>query len=278
MSLRRFQNFQVGALTAERLNELVDAVSRLQAKVDAIPTGIEPVRERILARITATATVSDGTACTGGVPVVSYPFSQVFVTIAQDGAITAGTCVRMEIPDDAISSQRGAYLIRFEKEATLKVGDIVNAQLASIALDGSAQDKQQVYIVADGLMGGGGEMRIATLTQALTIGMYKATLNGDNQEVELNNLYETQGYYGAGAASTECATVSPGTLALGAQVWASKVGGTGDWRGKWITMTPVPFSAECTCGDLGQPLSLMSGKAGVEEQAAGIVSRIMGGL
>ena len=276
MAFRRFQNFQIGALTSARLNEMQDAILRLQARVDRAVSAPEAVKDRILARITGVGTVVTGTSCQGGVPVVAYPFSQVFVTIAQDGAISATTCITVDAPEDALSSTRGAYLIRFEEEASLEIGSIVNAQLSPFALDRNAQDKQQVYIVSDGILGGAGEMRIATLTQAVSTGIYKATLNGDNQAIDLNNLYETQGYYGAGSVTVECATLTPGTLAIGSVVWASKVGGTGDWRGKWITMTPVPFSTECTCGELGQPLQLQGEDRDKDAIAVGIISRMMG--
>jgi hypothetical protein len=42
-------------------------------------------------------------------------------------------------------------------------------------------------------------------------------------------------------------------------------------------MTPVPFGVECTCGDLGQPLTVVTGTADNDAVAAGIISRIMGG-
>lgn len=280
MTLKRFQQFQIGALDAMRLNEMVDAITRLQARVEQIPTPEAMTRDRILARITGQGTAAGFDQCTQAIPCVSYPFTEIYLKINPVGNITASTCVGYEIPVDAIEDRRDAYLLVFEKEPTLKVGDVVVADLASMSALGNAQDKHMVYVSASSLPAGEGQLRICTLEDVLPNGKYTGFLNdieGDKERIDIENLYETQNYYGAAQVTLECAEIVAGQrLPLGSDVWAMKVGGRGNRAGEWVTMTPTPFGVECTCGDLGQPLALMNGNASKETVAAGIISRIMG--
>lgn len=277
MALRRFQNFQIGALTAQRLNEMQDAIARLQAKMDGGSGKVDPVRDRILARVTGTPTVASAAQCVSGIPIVSYPFTEVFLRIVPSGNITDGTCVSSEVPDDAIEDRRQAYLIAFEDQPSLTVGSVVMAHLAPMSVLGNADDKQQVYVVSGGSAAASGAMRICTLTEPLDAGKYAGTLNGDAEAVEIENLYETQDYYGAGSVALECATLVTGfRLPIGSEVWAMKVSGGGNRDGAWVTMTPVPFGTDCTCGELGQPLQTMAEGRDKGTLAAGIISRIVG--
>jgi hypothetical protein len=279
MSLRRFQNFQLGALNAGRLNEIVDAIQRLEARIGRAEKTLEPVRSSILVRITGQGVKTSEDGCDGAIPAVAYPFTQVMLVVSQSGAVTAATCVSGAAPEDAISSQRGAVLIKFEAEPSLEVGDAVFADLAPYSA-GNADDKAMLYVVT-GSAAIGGALRICTLTEAIADGMYKGELNGDREAIEIENLYETQNYYGAASVTLECASLVTGQrLPIGSDVWAMKVQGRaseGQRERDWVTMTPVPFGVECTCGDLGQPLTVVTGTADNDAVAAGIISRIMGG-
>ena len=280
MTLRRFQNLQLGALNAQRMNEIVDAISRLQAKVDGRTGDMEAVRDRILVRVTGQGVAAGFDGCTKAIRCVSYPFTEIFLRISGSGNVADGTCVGYDIPDGAISSTRGAFLLAFEDAPSLAVGSAMIAHLAPFSVAGNADDKQMVYVPSMPF-GGGGELRICTLSEALPDGRYAGTLNaeGENgEQVEIENLYETQNYYGAAQVTLECADIVTGLrLPIGSDVWAMKVGGRGARAGEWVTMTPTPFGVECTCGDLGQPVALMTGNADADAVAAGIISRIMGG-
>lgn len=280
MGFRRFQNFQIGALTAQRLNELQAAVERLQAKVEGRTGDTEAVRDRILVRVTGQGVAAGFDGCTQAIRCVSYPFTEIFLRIGESGNVTAGTCVQYDIPDGAIASTRGALLLAFEDAPSLAVGSAMIAHLAPFSVEGNAEDKQMVYVPSMPL-GASGDLRICTLSEALPDGMYAGTLNaeGENgEEIEIENLYETQNYYGAAQVTLECAEIVTGQrLPIGSDVWAMKVGGRGARAGEWVTMTPTPFGVDCTCGELGQPLALMTGNADADAVAAGIISRIMGG-
>jgi len=279
MGFRRFQNFQIGALSAQRLNEMQAAIERLQSRVDGRAGMEEAVRERIVARVTAQGVKAGFDSCTGAIRCVSYQFTEVFLKVSKIGDVTDATCVGYEIPDGAISSGTGGYLLVLEDEPSLNVGDVVVAHLASMTVADNAQDKQQVYVADAPAATGAGGVRICTLTDVLADGKYRGKLNGDGQDVEIENLYETQDYYGAANVTLECASIVSGMrLPVGSDVWASKVSGTGDRAGSWVTMTPVPFGVECTCGDLGQPLSAMTATADKDAVSVGIISRIMGGV
>lgn len=280
MTLRRFQNLQLGALNAQRMNEIVDAIARLQAKVDGRASGLESIRDRILVRVTGQGVAAGFDGCTQAIRCVSYPFTEIFLRISGSGNVTNGTCVGYDIPDGAIGSTSGAFLLTFEDAPSLAVGSTMIAHLAPISIAGNADDKQVVY-VASVPSAGSSELRICTLSEARADGKYAGTLNaegGNGEEIEIENLYETQNYYGAAQVTLECADIVTGLrLPIGYDVWAMKVGGRGARAGEWVTMTPTPFGVECTCGDLGQPVALMNGKADADAVAAGIISRIMGG-
>ena len=273
MGFRRFQNFQIGALSASRLNEMQAAIERLQAHVEGRPSPLEPIRDRILARVTGTGTVAGFEGCDGAIRAVSYPFTEVFLRIPTPGAIVASTCIGYEIPADAIENRRQAHLVVFEDRPSLAVGTVVVAHLAPMSADDTADDKQQVYVAQ---VGGGsdGGMRTCTMTGLLDDGRYKGTLNGGGGDIEIENLYESQDYYGAGDATLECASLVTGIrLPIGSDVWAMRVTGGGDRDGKWITMTPVPFGVECTCGEDGRALQVQM-RQDKGSAAAGLIASI----
>ena len=251
MALRRFQNFALGSLSASRLNEMIDAIARLEARVVRAEGSIEPVRDRILAIILGDGTPTKVDGCQGAVAAVSYPFAQAFIRIADEGNVTDATCVSYDIPEDAIRSTRGAYLLKFEPEPSLSQGDVVTAELAPMSI-GTAQDKQQVYVSGAPQQGGG--IHIVEITQDLGSGRYKGRMmsSGAN-EIEFVNMYELEQTYGATSASIECAAITPKPLPVGRAAWVTKA--IGDSRpnarypdGSWFTCISVAFDAECTCG------------------------------
>lgn len=282
MTLRRFQNLQLGALNAQRMNEIVDAISRLQARVDSALGGQEEVRRTILARVTGNGVKSgEADQCgSGSVRTVSYPFQEIFLRINPVGDISAGTCVDSESAEGGIGSASGGYLVRFEDEPTLAVGTVVMAHLAPYAVTGNAEDKQVVYVALGGLAGGA--LRLGRVTQSLGNGLYKARFlgAGTQQEVEFRNIYEVEDHYGATTASIECAAITPRPIDLNRVVWLQQViGETGpnaDYPdNSWVTLVPVAFDAECTCGVGGIAAQAQYG-AGVEiRDADAAIANIM---
>lgn len=275
MTLRRFQNLQLGALNAQRMNEIVDAISRLQARVDRALGGREEVRRTILARITGLGVKSGGedTCGSGSVRTVSYPFQEIFLRVSEIGDISAGTCVDSESAEGGIGSATGGYLVRFEDEPSIKAGTVVMAHLAPYASTGNADDKQQVYVILGGT-GAGGSLRLGRVTASLGGGGYRARFLGPGQqeEVEFLNIYEVEDYYGATTASIECAAITPKTIPLDRVVWLQQVmGDTGPNAAypdnSWVTLVPVAFDAECTCGPGGIAAQQQYG-AGVEVRDA----------
>lgn len=283
MGFRRFQSFQIGALTAHRLNDMQAAIERLQARVDGTPSPREEVRRTILARISGTGTKSgeEGSCGSSSVRTVSYPFQEVFLRINPVGSITAGTCVDTESAEGGIDSTQGGYLIRFEDEPSIKVGTVVMAQLAPYASTGNADDKQQVYIVVGGI-GSGSALRLGKVTQSLGGGLYKARFlgPGEQEEIEFRNIYEVEDHYGATTASIECAAITPKPIDIDRVVWLQQVlGDTGpnaDYPdNSWVTLVPVAFDAECTCGAGGLPAQQQVG-GGVEfRDADAAIANIM---
>ena len=292
--LRRFQNFKLGSLDARRLNDMQDAIIELQRRVDATPRFEYAQYGMTLARIEDRVTLSNEQCPTpvyglGTIKGAVYKMKEILLRadVAQgtEGSICLSGVHEPGMLSSYDSNQSGDRQLdpilvdTSAREYRFNVGDVVSCyrvRLDGVRFNIPMSEYRSVYVLVSGGGAGAGEMRIATLVERLGTGMYQAELNGETGVVELNNLYETQAYYGAGSVSTECATVTPGTLPIGAKVWASKVGGRGEMAGKWITMTPVPFSSVCTCGELGQPLQLQSEKRGREAVAVGIISRLMG--
>lgn len=266
MGLRRFQNFSLGALNAGRLNELIDAVARLQSQVNGMISGGEPVRYRIMARITddgiavgtprSSEPGMDGPAgreCEKAIRCVSYPFEEIMLSIRDEGQIEDKTCISAIVPQDAITSERGAHLLVFEETPSLPKESIVVAHLASMA-GLTATDKQQVYVAS---AGGGSLMRLARISSSEPNGKYMVVMDNapSGELVEVINLYEVEQFYGALDASMECVEATPQRLPIGKVIWVQNVSSSGGPQSPyhpsaWVTMTPVPFDTECNCTDL----------------------------
>jgi hypothetical protein len=278
--LRRFDQFQWGPLNAQRLNELVDAIVRLQQEVRLVQARHEPTKDVILARITGPGVRAVG--CERGLKVVSYPFLEVGLLIAKEGNIESETCVRTEPVSNPLSQQVGAYLLMIEDEPSLSDGDVVKAHLASRTDGGNAIDKQMVYIGTPRLARVDGNVELATIVAGGNA-LYDCLLNETQEPIQAYNLYETQNYYGALDASVECATLSVSQpLPAGSVIWVFRPIVDGRPASTWVTMTPVAFDSVCTCNNNDvqalddaalNDAELQDGKGGA---AAHIITRIMG--
>lgn len=237
--LRRFDQFQWGPLNAQRLNEIVDAIVRLQQSVAQMSVPEERTKDVILAVITGPGT-SSSSAQERCIPCVSYPFEEVGFVIDGEGEIKAETCVQVERVESGLTSARGAFLVTLESEAKLTPGTVVKAHLATRIAGLTAGDKAMVYIATPLV-----ESAVfnAVITAVLPEdGKYEA---GRDSEAEspifaLENIYETSGHYGAlDAPQNECASLTPRRLRVGDLVAV--------WRhdDEYYTVAPTAFDVEC---------------------------------
>lgn len=239
MTLQRFQNFQIGALDAARLNQMVDTIMRLERAVAQMQRPYEPTKDVILALITGPG-IPAGRDSEDCIPCVGYPFEEVGLAIAEEGSIGSKTCVRTERIEGGLSSGQGAFLITFETTPNLTAGTVVKAHLASRAAAGTAADKGMVYvatpIIESAIYNG---VVTAVLPQD---GKYEAGMEGSQQSVivDVTNIYETSGFYGVyDDPQNECAELVPRRLREGdlIPVWKH--------MGKHYTMAPTPFTVVC---------------------------------
>lgn len=280
MTLQRFQNFQIGALDAARLNQMVDTIMRLERAVAQMQRPYEPTKDVILAQVTGDGVKSD-TEGSGCIPCVSYPFAEVGLAIATEGSISGKTCVSTKQIEGGLNSARGAHLIMLEDEPTLKRDQVVKAHLASRASSGTAEDKGMVYIGTP-IVPLASQVQLATVVSGANA-LYDCTLVEGGDVIQAYNLYETNGYYGALQAQVECARLSVfQPIQPGRTIWVFQPIMDGEPAETWVTMTPIAFNSECTCNtgvvqQLNQAeqdaMIASDGKGGV---AASIVSRIMG--
>jgi hypothetical protein len=243
MSLRRFQNLQIGALTAQRMNELVDAVTRLQQRIDMMPTAIEPIRQTILVQITGSGIALRREGCEGGegVAAVSYPFGEVTVTIKPDGNITGASCMSYEFVEGGIHDGRGAVLLALEEVPSLNAGQVVVAHYCAGAVTVAEESRQMVYVAATG---GKPAVDTYTIISSLDVGFYNAVIIGatGSGPTVIENLYETNDWYGAMAEPTNpCAELVPRALRPGDVVFGFTVGSN--------TYTCAPSSFGVICQD-----------------------------
>lgn len=237
MTLQRFQNFQLGALDAARLNQMVDTIMRLEQRVMQMAPAYEPTKDVILALITGPGIMSSD-ASEDCIPCVTYPFEEVGLAIATTGAIGSSTCVRTERIDGGLTSARGAFLITFETRPNMTPGTVVKAHLASRASSGTAEDKGMVYVatpITEGAIYNG------VVTAIMDGGKYEVGMEGSQQSVivEVENIYETSGYYGVLDVENDCAELTPMRLRIGdlIPVWKH--------MDAHYTMAPVAFDVQC---------------------------------
>ena len=269
MGLRRFQNFAVGALTAQRLNELVDAVARLQAQVDRARSTMPGVRQSILARITGAGTPTKRQGCNSSMTVVSYPFDEVVVRINPGGAATASTCVSYETIPDGLSSRRNAYLLALEDSPSRQQNDIVQAHLASTAGSNTSVDTQMVYMMQFGSASGVDRYTIIGASASGYTG--RRVGGGDSDIVQIVNLYESN-YYGAlDSPQNPCAQLEARLIPAGSVVFGFTVGsGTTVY-----TCAPNAFTVTCqSCGGVAESMQQMYDSVGADSAVA---SRMLGG-
>lgn len=265
MTLQRFQNFQIGALDAARLNQMVDTIMRLERAVAQMQRPYEPTKDVILARITGSGTKTASEGCEG-IVAVSYQFVEVGLAIAKEGAIDSSTCVRVQDIDGGLSTQNGAHLLMLEDEPSLEVGDVVKAHLASRASSGTAQDKGMVYIATPIVPTSG------TVVTGIVIGGspsgYTMEIDGTGESVDVLNLYEASAYYGAMEEQPECAVLSPLSIPDGSRIWAFQ------YRDEWFTCIPTPFSVACTCNDDTTGVGAARALASIESKATSAMLNI----
>ena len=237
--LRRFDQFQWGPLNAQRLNELVDSIVRLQQQVAAMLQHEERTKDVILAVITGPGTASsrESERC---IPIVSYPFEEVGFVFPKEGSIKSDNCVTFDRVEAGLNSGRGAFLVTLEQDPKLTPGTVVKAHLATRIAGATASDKDMVYIATPLI-----ESLVfnAVITAVLPEdGKYEAGREGAGESIvfALENIYETSGHYGAlDEPLNECANLTPRRLRVGDLVFV--------WRhdDAYYTMAPTAFDVEC---------------------------------
>ena len=287
MSLRRFQNLQIGALTAQRMNELVDAVTRLQQQVDQPQRIPDAPRGPMLVRITeryASSEVGEppSVEVSEVIDASAYLFEQVHVRFRRDSGtveISAreyGLKSRAQQGQDedltlvAIDPRKGSNLqpgtlatvYPLDVDAGPSGGDVPAQQGLYMLLRTFAPPEVAVYEIT----GPGAELghyfgfpQVENAPEDIDVG---------KEPVLIINLYETSDYYGALAGIGPCVQIQPGTLFIGDRVPVLVYGG------QHYTMAPVNFNAQCTpCG--GTAGAALEGGASreIELAAAGIMMR-----
>ena len=239
--LRRFQDFQWGPLNAVRLNELVDAITRLQQEVQGMQATAGRGKDMILARIDG-----DGFALrTGGrnVPAVGYPFSEVGLAITPDGDTNGASQVSYENLPGGITSTGGAVLLAFEESPTMQEGDVVIAHYAPMIVAHADKARKTVYMVKT--MPKPSVRLYEIVDDGNGLGKYLVVPDGESSPVtEIENVYETSGYYGAlDEPQNECAELVPRALRFGDKVFGFTVGEL------LYTCAPSAFGVSCQpCG------------------------------
>ena len=239
--LRRFEQFQWGPLNATRLNELVDAMTRLKQQVDGMAARQEPGKDAILVRI-----MDDGSTLRTGtemVSAVSYAFTEVQMAITPDGTVEGGSQLTYAELPNGISSDRGAVLLGIEGEPSLAKGDVLMVHYAPGIVSHTNGVRRVVYM--------------AKTPPRPSIGLYEVVADGDGlgkylvvpsgagtPVTELENIYETSEYYGAlDEPQNECAELVPRTLRIGDKVFGFTVGDA------MYTCAPTGFGVACQpCG------------------------------
>ena len=271
MNLRRFEQFQMGALNAARLNEMLDAIAALQQRVDMMPMAMEPTRETILARITGSGTALRTEGCEGGdgVSAVSYPFGEVTVSIKPDGNVTGSSCMSYEFVEDGIDNERGGVLIALEDVPSLEAGQVVMAHHCAGAVTFANESRQMVYVASTG---GRPAVDLYGIIGESEFGRYEASLIGGpgSGSVLIDNLYELSDYYSALAEpQNPCAELQPRKLVTGDIVFGFKIGS------RHYTCAPTAFTVTCqNCGGAPQGIAALNAAVGAESAVAG---RMLGG-
>ena len=291
MSIRRFENFKVGALDAKRLNEMVDAIIDLQRRVDRVPKFDYSQYGPFLARITQAVDVSQPNCGAGGgeeyyqLQCATYYFEEVVLRIdgTGDQASSIDLCARVRhVPGSLKSSntpgsQEDVGLIPIlvdigAKSFNYEVGTIVPCFRVRIDIGSNGSDGSKwryMYVI----MGrSDSQARYMRITQVIgNFDRYMARpINAPDSEpdVEIYNQYEDAFYHGAlDPPQNPCATLVPRRLRIGDPVIVHRINGV------WRTVGVTSFSVECQpCGtNPGGALASTYDAAGAESITASMM-------
>lgn len=268
--LRRFDQFQWGPLNAVRLNELVDAITRLQQQVAQFTPTRERGKDMILARIKGEGRQLRTQECENSVRMVSYPFDEIGISIST-GSDTIGenSCASYSAIEGGVTSDGGSLLMSREDEPALNDGDVVMANYAPGIVSYLDGRRRAVYLITQAARP---VMGLYLVLGSLGSGRYSvvdATFPGLGPE-EMENIYETSTWYGAkDPPQNPCAQLQERSLRVGDEVFGFKVGGS------LYTCAPTAFTVECLpCGTAPQGISALYDSAGAEAAAA---SKMLGG-
>ena len=286
MTLRRFQNFAVGALTAQRLNELVDAVARLQAQVDqpqripAAPRGPMLVRIKGIygESVPGESPSGEGTEV---IRATSYLFEQIFVRLERGSGTVEIAEREYGLRSRAVEGQdESLTLVAIDPRPFSNIPAGSLATVFPLDIDGgtgggAVPDQQGLYMILRAF--NPPVVAVYQITaQAGQLGHYFGTpipgaetdIDYGTEPVEIVNLYETGNYYGAMGMQNPCAQLEPRSLGIGDVVPVIVFGGT------YYTMAPTAFSSTCIPCDVTPGLAAATDpNFPVEQSAAGIMMR-----
>lgn len=270
--LRRFDQFQFGPLSANRLNQLVDAVIALQRKVEDQPKFDQPKRETIIAMVTGDgARLGSETCGDRSMPAVVYDFQEIGIRTEPQGPIGPSTCMVRSIPANGISNATNAMLVVFEDAPSLAIGDVVVCHRISESYISDGSSPKLVYVTS-GRPAAAVQTYVIIGTKAGDAYSYigvREDFPGTGNETIIN-LYEQSMWYGAkDDPQNECATLVERRLRPGDLVFGYKIG---DFV---YTCAPTAWTVECQpCGSAGvMPMNVMDTAPAKEMVAADIVLR-----
>lgn len=286
MTMRRFQNFQLGALNAQRLNEIVDSIARLQSRVDQPQRTPEMPRGPMLVRIKGIYGESVvGEPATGEgtevIPATAYLFEQVFVRLNR----ASGT-VEIAERDYGLRSRaqegqdEALTLVAIDPRPFSNIPPGSLATVYPLDIDGgtaggAVPDQQGLYMILRAF--NPPVVAVYQITaQAAELGHYfgipipgaQPDIDYGSEPVEIVNLYETGNYYGALGQQNPCAQLEPRALGIGDIVPIIVFNDT------YYTMAPVAFSSTCVpCGTTPALAAATDTNFPVEQAVAGIMMR-----
>jgi hypothetical protein len=291
MSLRRFENFKVGALDAKRLNEMVDAIIDLQRRVDRVPKFDYSQYGPFLARVTQLVDVSQPNCGVSGdeqyyqLQCATYYFEEVVLRIDGTGgqASSIDLCAKARhVPGSLRSSNApgaeddvGLVPLLVDlgvRSFDYEVGDIVPCFRVRVDIGSGGSDGSKwryLYVIMGSKSSEARYMRITQVIGNFDRYMARGISAPDSeQDVEIYNQYEDAFYHGAlDPPQNPCATLVPKRLRVGDPVIVHRVNGV------WRTVGVTAFSVACQpCGtNPGGTLASTYDAAGNEASVVGMM-------